>query len=368
MLYVYGHGPRPAEVMLIGERPGGDEAKQGRPFVGKSGKELDRYLLEGGIHRSDVYVTNLCKSYSPSNDDPTPEEIKQDEPLLIEELKTVRPRYIGLVGRFAARYFLGNDLEMEWAAGIPFQQRSRVVMPIWHPAFGLHSPNKTPLVWWSFQQFCRMVKGELDLTPIEDKFPKPQYIHIKWEGQFPIINPSKQIHIDTEGTAENPWGLSFTQYPGRAWVILSSQKELIAKLVAIIKKNDLLVVGRNIGMHDLSVLRTMGIEGFRFRDNMVRAYHTCLEPQGLKPHARRVAGMRMQDYDEVIGEANKAKAIDWLVEAWTWANNRWPEESKVPSPRKPRGKGTRRSRKTSPPNVLNSNGQSVQCRLQTSTT
>src|ERR1700730_12424281 len=117
--YVYGQGPKPAEVMLIGERPGEEEARRCYPFCGKYGKELDRDLLEGGVHRDDVYCTNLCEDFLKGNPDPTPDEIERDEHFLIEELKTVRPKYIGLVGRFAARHFLGEDLEMESSHGLP---------------------------------------------------------------------------------------------------------------------------------------------------------------------------------------------------------------------------------------------------------
>lgn len=359
-LYIHGHGPRDAEVMLIGERPGGDEAKQGRPFVGKSGKELDRYLLEGGIHREDVYVTNLCKSYSPSNDDPTPEEIKQDEHLLIEELKTVRPKYLGLVGRFAARWFLGDDFDMEALHGLPYHGRTRSTMALYHPAFALHSPHMSPIVWNDFIQFTRMVKGELDgeVAHFDDAFPEPKYRLLEYPAEAPDLDPDLPIYIDTEGSVEHPWGLSWTQCPGRGFVLLKSNTVMLQVLNGFIHKYDLLVVLHN-AFHDIAVLRAMGIEGFRFRDTMVRSYHTCLLPQGLKPLSRRLVGVQQQDYWDVVGTADKEKKIQWLCEVHQWVSNRWPDVSKTPSSPRIRKASGKRSRKISPKSAARSSVSSA---------
>jgi uracil-DNA glycosylase len=356
VLYVYGDGPKPATCMLIGERPGKEESQRGRPFVGKSGKELDRYLLEGGLHRSDIYVTNLCKSYSPANEDPTPEEIKQDEHLLIEELKTVRPKYLGLVGRFAARYFLGDDLEMDWSHGLPFvsSQGRFHMMPLYHPAFGLHSPGMTPLVWSDFQAFCWMVKGETVPRPPEDERDCYKYILLAGSNGYLPAFRQKPIYMDTEGSPEQPWGLSFTQRPREGYVIRAHQANLLNELNRIIKQYDLLVVLHN-AFHDIAVLRSMGIEGFRFTDTMVKAYHLCLFPQGLKPLSRRLCGMVQDDYEDVIGEADKEKKIQWLIGAYEWVNNRWPEESKMQLRRKTLAGSGRRSKGTSLNNVVRSN-------------
>src|SRR5437899_9290662 len=147
--WVYGEGPQDAKVMLIGERPGLEEYRTGRPFseYGKSGKEIRRYLFNEGVRFEDCYVTNVCKDYIEGNPDPKPQEIERDRPLLIEELKKVKPKFIGAVGRFAARELIGQDIDMEWAHGLPFYTTHRTVMPLYHPAYGLHSLHVTPLIW-----------------------------------------------------------------------------------------------------------------------------------------------------------------------------------------------------------------------------
>jgi uracil-DNA glycosylase len=355
MVYVYGDGPKPAEIMLIGERPGKEESQRGRPFTGKSGLELNRYLLEGGIQRSDVYVTNLCKSYSPSNADPTPEEIAQDEHFLFDELREVKPKYIGLVGRYAARYFLWNDLEMEWAHGLPFYGRAHglmltSMMPLYHPAFGLHSPGMTPLVWSDFQAFSRMVKGErMSTSHLIDACPDTHYERLSGDLLLEPFIGSGPIYIDTEGTPDKPWGLSFTQKPGEGYVILASNKLSLHYFRVILQQWKLPVVLHN-AFHDIAVLRAMGIDiegmGLHFSDTMVKAYHLCLYPQGLKPLARRLCGMRMQSYEDVVGEAGKEKAIEWLVEAHRWSLRRYPEPSHMQTrPTLGRRKGTTTIRK-----------------------
>src|SRR5690349_7285657 len=73
---VPGEGPRRAEIMLIGEGPGASEDKQGRPFVGASGKFLNQLLEEAGVTRADVFITNVVKCRPPGNRDPLPDEIE----------------------------------------------------------------------------------------------------------------------------------------------------------------------------------------------------------------------------------------------------------------------------------------------------
>lgn len=320
-IYVYGEGPQPATVMLVGERPGIAESKSRRPFseYGKSGKELTRYLHNEGVERENCYVTNLVKDYLPNDPDPTDEEIARDRPLLVEELKKVRPKFIGCVGRFAAREFLGQDFDMEALHGLPFETKHRRVMALYHPAFGLHKPSATVLVWNDFVQFGRMVRGVLDIAPRIDQYPDPEYILLK--DRLPLFMVDQPIYLDTEGSIQNPWGLSFTQEPGKGYVILAKNTQLLKRLAATIKKLDLLVVVHN-ALHDLGVLRVMGIEDFRFEDSMVKAYHTCLLPQGLKALSKRLCGVEQDDYEGVVGEANRNKAVDWLVRAHDWLSER----------------------------------------------
>jgi uracil-DNA glycosylase family 4 len=100
---VYGEGPPHAKIMLIGQNPGKEEAKQKRPFVGRSGKYLNSVLLKNGIDRSRLYITSVVKQPTPANRKPTMQEIGYWMPFLTEEIKRVKPRVIFLMGEVARR-------------------------------------------------------------------------------------------------------------------------------------------------------------------------------------------------------------------------------------------------------------------------
>jgi uracil-DNA glycosylase family 4 len=98
---VYGEGPSDANIMLIGQNPGKEEAKQGKPFVGRSGKYLNSVLLKNNIDRSELYITSVVKEPTPRNRKPTKEEIDYWMPFLVEEIQLVKPKVIVLMGEVA---------------------------------------------------------------------------------------------------------------------------------------------------------------------------------------------------------------------------------------------------------------------------
>jgi uracil-DNA glycosylase len=100
---VAGEGPRDAQIMLIGQNPGREEAKQGRPFVGRSGKYLDMVLSKSNLDRNQLYITSVVKETTPGNRKPTREEIERWMPYLLEEVRRVKPRIIVLMGTVAWR-------------------------------------------------------------------------------------------------------------------------------------------------------------------------------------------------------------------------------------------------------------------------
>ena len=98
---VPGEGPSDARVMLIGQNPGAEEDKLGRPFVGRSGKYLDKVLKENGIERSSLFITSVVKCKTPKNRKPTPQEIENCLPYLVEQIKDIKPELIVLMGQVA---------------------------------------------------------------------------------------------------------------------------------------------------------------------------------------------------------------------------------------------------------------------------
>ena len=102
---VPGEGPTHAEIMLIGEGPGASEDKQGRPFVGASGRFLNELLAQAGVTREDVWITNVVKCRPPGNRDPLPEEITACAGYLDRQIALINPKVIITLGRFSmARY------------------------------------------------------------------------------------------------------------------------------------------------------------------------------------------------------------------------------------------------------------------------
>ena len=100
---VAGEGPRTAEIMLVGQNPGREEAKQGRPFVGRSGKYLDTVLSKNNLDRSKLYITSVVKETTPRNRKPTADEIQRWMPYLLQEIRQVKPKTIVLMGTVAWR-------------------------------------------------------------------------------------------------------------------------------------------------------------------------------------------------------------------------------------------------------------------------
>jgi DNA polymerase len=118
---VFGEGPQHASIMLIGEQPGDSEDRAGHPFIGPSGKLLDHALAEAGIHRSEVYVTNVVKHFkwSPAergkrriHKKPRQVEIQACRPWLEAELQAVRPMILVCLGASASQALLGKEFRV----------------------------------------------------------------------------------------------------------------------------------------------------------------------------------------------------------------------------------------------------------------
>lgn len=144
---VVGEGPAPAPLMLIGEAPGRNEDRLGRPFVGQAGQLLDKTLSEVGLDRGQLYITNLVKFRPAGNRDPQPDEIAAASAYLRAELELVRPRLVGCLGRHAARHFLpavsmGADNGRAIVAKTPLTGDEPVtIVPCYHPAACLYNPG-----------------------------------------------------------------------------------------------------------------------------------------------------------------------------------------------------------------------------------
>ena len=98
---VPGEGPLDAKVMLVGQNPGAEEDRTGRPFVGRAGKFLNKTLVENGINREELFITNIVKHMTPGNRKPSADEIASCLPYLLEQIRIIKPKIIVLLGAAA---------------------------------------------------------------------------------------------------------------------------------------------------------------------------------------------------------------------------------------------------------------------------
>ena len=147
---VFGEGNIEADIMVIGEAPGEQEAKQGRPFVGSAGRVLNELLGLIGLQREDIYITNIVKDRPPDNRNPRAGEIKLYAPFLVQQIEIIRPKVIASLGRFAMEFILKqldafDKQKISQVHGSVIKAQSAygeiAVVPLYHPAAAFYNPK-----------------------------------------------------------------------------------------------------------------------------------------------------------------------------------------------------------------------------------
>lgn len=154
---VFGSGSQSAKILFVGEAPGRDEDLQGEPFVGEAGQLLTRMIKAMGYERSEVYICNVLKCRPPDNRNPAPEEISQCSPFLLRQIQAIAPIAIVALGTFAAQTLLGSKEPISRLRGEFHDYHSIPLMPTFHPAFLLRSPEKKREVWADLQQVMKLL-------------------------------------------------------------------------------------------------------------------------------------------------------------------------------------------------------------------
>ncbi len=160
---VFGEGNPDADLMIIGEAPGEDEDLSGRPFVGRAGQLLDKILASVGIDRDDIYITNIVKFRPPGNRNPKPEEIAASEPILLEQIRIIRPQIIATLGNVPTQYFLKTRDGITRTHGTWHDWHGIFIFPLYHPAYLLRNPSRergSPK--WQMWQDMKELKTKLD--------------------------------------------------------------------------------------------------------------------------------------------------------------------------------------------------------------
>ena len=157
---VFGVGNENADLMFVGEGPGADEDRLGEPFVGKAGQLLTRIIEKGmNMSRSEVYIANIVKCRPPRNRDPEPDEIAECEPFLAAQIRSIQPKVIVTLGRFAAHTLLKVKTPITRLRGQWMSYEGISVMPTYHPAYLLRNPAEKRPVWEDVQAVLGRLSG-----------------------------------------------------------------------------------------------------------------------------------------------------------------------------------------------------------------
>lgn len=160
---VCGEGSINAKLMFIGEAPGVDEDREGRPFVGEAGKLLTSLIEKMGFKRQQVYITNTVKCHPPGNRDPLEEEVSLCFDYLREEIEIVSPEVIITLGKVATYVLMGmkgkiKDIAISKIRGKVFFYNHIPVIPTFHPAYLLRNRKDKWLTWEDAQEALRRLK------------------------------------------------------------------------------------------------------------------------------------------------------------------------------------------------------------------
>lgn len=148
---VFGDGNPNAMIMFIGEGPGYNEDKQGKPFVGAAGQLFDKMLKAIEMKREDVYIANIVKCRPPDNRNPLAEEVRNCMEYLRWQVKLVNPKIIVCLGAISAQNIISKDFKITKDRGIWVEKGKFHIMPTFHPAALLRDENKKKPAWEDFK-------------------------------------------------------------------------------------------------------------------------------------------------------------------------------------------------------------------------
>jgi len=155
---VPGEGSSTAQVFFIGEGPGAEEDKQGRPFVGAAGRSLTQMIESVGWKREDVFIGNVVKHRPPDNRDPEPDEIDACYPYLERQLEIIKPKLIVLLGRHAMGRFLPSNFKISQEHGKLFRRNGRYLVPLYHPAAAMYQGSLKKTLEADFKKLPKMLE------------------------------------------------------------------------------------------------------------------------------------------------------------------------------------------------------------------
>lgn len=155
---VFGEGNPNADLVFVGEAPGADEDRQGKPFVGRAGQLLTDIIRAMELTREQVYICNILKCRPPQNRNPEPDEIAACEPFLVKQLQSLQPRVICAMGKFAAQTLIKTKTPISTLRGRFHSYHDILLMPTYHPAYLLRNPGAKKQVWEDVQMIMKELR------------------------------------------------------------------------------------------------------------------------------------------------------------------------------------------------------------------
>jgi len=159
---VFGDGNINSKIMIIGEGPGANEDLEGKPFVGRAGKLLDKMLASIKLDRKKVYISNVVNFRPPENRKPSEEEIQRYLPYLIAHIEIINPKILLLLGSTALNALVGNEVVISKARGNWIEKEigniKTWVIASFHPAFLMRQPDQKKLAWIDLKMIREKLK------------------------------------------------------------------------------------------------------------------------------------------------------------------------------------------------------------------
>lgn len=169
---VPGEGNPNARIMFVGEAPGENEDKQGKPFIGAAGKVLNKLLDQAGISREDVFITNTVRCRPPENRVPLADEIAACNEWLSAQIAVIGPKLICPLGSPALKTLLGPDLKITTARCKVFRKSGILFIPLYHPAAALHRPPLMETLQNDILHLKDLINREIREDEITDLAPR----------------------------------------------------------------------------------------------------------------------------------------------------------------------------------------------------
>lgn len=154
---VFGEGNPRAKLVFVGEGPGAEENRMGKPFVGEAGHLLTRIINAMHLTRDDVYIGNIVKCRPPGNRNPQPDEVRTCMPFLMRQISSIKPEVICTLGKVATQSLLGIESPISRLRGKFHTYEGIKVMPTFHPAYLLRNPKMKRAVWEDMQKVMKLL-------------------------------------------------------------------------------------------------------------------------------------------------------------------------------------------------------------------